>query len=108
MSSDDDASAGSDSSLSAAFSFGMTEYKDFDSDSEDEGQEVVFEYDPENVQDLWVPENDIVDEMAQLTLHTEGIDNGENEQNMSSSSSNTNARQQNQNYEQPNNSYQSK
>ena len=72
---------------------------------------MVFEYDPENVQDLWVPENDIVDEMVQLTLHTEGIDNGENEQNMSSSSSsssNTNARQQNQNYEQPNNSYKSK
>ena len=93
MSFDDDASAGSDSSLSTTFSFGMNEYKDFDSDSEDEGQEVVFQYDLENVQDLWVPENDIVDEMAQLTLHTEGIDNGENGQNMSSSSSNTNALQ---------------
>jgi hypothetical protein len=67
----DDASEWSDSSQSADFSFGMNEFEEFDSDSENEGDEVVVERD---FVDLGGHSNSILEEMEHLTLHCDGTD----------------------------------
>ena len=66
MSTMDDTSEWSNSSQSANFSFGMNEFEEFDSDSENEGDNIVAE---SNFFDLGGHSNNVLEEMEYLTLY---------------------------------------
>ena len=70
MSFADDTSDCSDSSQSCDFSFGMDEFEEFESDSYNEGVEVVLQKD---IDDTSNHSHDIVEEMSHLTLHCDGM-----------------------------------
>ena len=71
MSTMDDTSEWSNSSQSANFSFGMNEFEEFDSDSENEGDNIVAE---RNFFDLGGHSNNVLEEMEYLTLYCDGYD----------------------------------